>query len=184
MKKTVFLILTLFCVITNGSKATNGLNSNNSIDHTSISIGVGMDHGGFGGKFLVYPQNNFGLFVGAGYAIAGFGINCGFKVRLINEKKQSKISPYLIGMYGYNAAIAVTNADQYNKLFYGPTFGIGLDFRPNPESIGYWSFALLLPIRSSEVNNYIDDLKNNHGVEFKNGLVPIGISFGYRFILN
>ncbi len=87
-------------------------------------------------------------------------------------------------MYGYNAAIAVSNATEYNKLFYGPTFGFGIDYRSSKESIGYWSFAILVPIRSSDVDNYIDDLKTNHGATFSSSLSPIGISLGYRFILD
>jgi len=86
-------------------------------------------------------------------------------------------------MYGYNAAIKETNASQYNKLFYGPSFGIGMDYHSKRMKKGYWSFALLVPIRSSAVVEYMDDLENNHGIEFQNGLLPIAFSFGYRFIL-
>jgi len=83
-------------------------------------------------------------------------------------------------MYGYNAAIAVTNSSNYDKLFYGPTLGIELDFHSTRRS-SYWSLALMVPIRSSSVNSYIDDLKKQHGITFKNDLLPIGISIGYWF---
>jgi len=42
---------------------------------------------------------------------------------------------------------------------------------------------LLIPVRGSAVKNYMDDLEQNHGVQFTMGLFPVGISFGYRFIL-
>lgn len=152
------------------------------IDKTSFGIGAGFDFGGIGTNLLVYPTENVGLFGGMGYAIAGVGFNVGAKFRLISKKHNA--DPYALVMYGYNAAIAVKNASNYNKLFYGPTFGFGFDLRSNRIKRSYWSLALLIPIRSSEVNDYMDDLKNNHGIEFKNELPPIGISIGYRFIIN
>lgn len=155
-----------------------------SSDMSSFGIGFGLDYGGIGGNLLYYPQRNVGLFLGVGYAFAGFGYNLGMKLRLIGEKHSSPATAYLIGMYGYNAAIAVSNADQFNKLFYGPSIGFGLDYKSNPSKLSYWTFSLLFPIRGSEVDDYITDLKNNHGVEFKNDLLPIAISVGYRFILN
>jgi hypothetical protein len=151
---------------------------------TSLGIGIGMDYGGFGGSLLVYLQRNLGIFGGTGYAIAGFGYNVGAKFRFITEKSTSKIQAYALVMYGYNTAIAITNATEYNKLFYGPTLGFGVDFNSRSRNSGYWSLAVVVPIRSEAVNNYIDDLKNNHGVTFKNTLLPIGISIGYRFNLD
>jgi hypothetical protein len=173
----------LFFFITR-SNAQDNFSASSNIDKTTVGIGMGLDFGGFGANLLIYPHKNIGLFAGGGYAIAGFGFNAGIKIRLVSDNPDKKVTPYALVMYGYNAAIAVSNAAQYNKLFYGPTAGIGIDYRSNPDSRGYWSFALLIPIRSSEVDSYIDDLKENRGVEFKNDLLPIGISIGYRIIIN
>ena len=142
------------------------------IDKMSFGFGYGQDFGGFGLNIIAYPQENIGLFVGGGYAFAGFGYNAGIKARLTGHPI-SRVNPFILGMYGYNAAIGVSNAEQLNKLFYGSTVGIGLDFRLRPELAGYWSFAILLPFRSSEVSNYIDYLKTHYGVEFKNDLLPV-----------
>jgi hypothetical protein len=180
MKKTAFFILAALFLIFNQNRSYSQI----SFDKTSLGIGLGMDYGGIGGSLLFYPQRNFGLFAGGGYALAGFGYNVGAKLRFISATTTSKLSLYLIGMYGYNAAIAVTNATQYSKFFYGPTFGFGFDLRSRPESKGYLTLALLIPIRSSDVKDYIDYLKNSRGVDFKNSLIPVGISIGYRFILN
>jgi hypothetical protein len=152
-------------------------------DKMTIGLGTGLDYGGLGAGLLFYPVKNVGLFAGAGYAISGLGFNAGAKIRFLSKKPFSKITPYIVGMYGYNAAIYVADAEEYNKLFYGPSFGVGIDYRSRPEKRGYWSFALLVPIRSSEAKDYIDDLEQNHGVEFGIGLLPIAISIGYRFIL-
>ncbi len=153
------------------------------VDKLTLGVGVGLDHGGIGANLIFYPQRNVGIFFGAGYAIAGAGWNTGLKIRIISDKPSSKISPYLLAMYGYNAAIAVMDQSSLNKIFYGVSFGLGVDTRMKREKRHYWTFALLVPIRSPDVDSYIDDLKNNHGVEFKNELIPIGFSIGYKYCL-
>ena len=151
-------------------------------DKTLLSFGIGPDYGAFGVNFLTYPQKNIGIFGGAGYALAGFGYNVGMKFRIFGE--HLKVMPYFAGMYGYNAVIVVTNETALNKIFYGPTFGVGVDFRFKPLKKGYWSFALLVPVRKQEVNDYMNDLQNYHGVKFDSKLSPVLISIGYRIILD
>jgi hypothetical protein len=184
MKNIKILAFLSVLFLTIQSNAQDSISIPIRIDVTTIGIGGGLDYGGFGGNILICPTKNVGFFAGAGYAFAGFGINAGVKFRFVPNKPTTRYSPFALIMYGYNAAIAVTNATQYSKIFYGPSIGVGFDYRSNLQAKGYWSVALLLPIRSSEVDDYIDDLKTNHNVEFKNGLIPIGISFGYRFIIN
>jgi hypothetical protein len=149
----------------------------------SFGVGMGLDYGGFGANFLLYPQKNIGIFAGAGYAIAGVGYNVGGKLRFLSDKNLKRTSFYLTAMYGYNAAIKIVNADNYNKLFYGTTIGFGIDLR-NKNNKGLWTFGLLIPIRISEVDEYIDDLTDNLGVDFKNELMPVAISAGYRIRLD
>lgn len=162
------------------SKYNSYKGSKGDVDEVSVGVGLGLDYGGFGGNILVYPQENIGLFVGAGYAFAGLGYNVGAKFRFAT-KSSSSIRPYLIGMYGYNTAIAVPNAARYNKFFYGTSFGFGID-RDSRSGNGYWSFALLLPVRGSEVDNYINYLKTQQ-VVLQNSLSPIAFSIGYHFII-
>ena len=154
-----------------------------SYDGSALGFGMGLDYGGFGMNFNYFPINDLGFFIGGGYALADFGVNGGIKVRVVSDKKFTRVSPFLIGMYGYNTVIKIENASQYNKLFYGTTIGFGVDFLGNPHRKGYLSLALLIPIRNSNVNEYIDDLKNNHGVNFTNKLTPVTISIGYKFVL-
>ena len=179
-------ILALLCAlfITVELYAQDSVSVSPTIDKISLGLGMGLDYGGFGGNLMIYPSQNVGIFGGLGYAFAGAGYNAGVKLRTVPKTSLKKTSAFGILMYGYNAAIAVMDASQYNKFFYGPTIGVGLDYRANPVSKGYWSMALFVPIRSSEVKDYIDDLKDNHGVEFKTGLIPVAISIGYRFRLN
>ena len=181
MKRILFLLFPFLFYIISFVRAQDKPRPFELPDNITIGLGLGLDHGGIGTNFLVYPEKHFGLFVGGGYALVDFTYNVGMKYRFYSDN--AKTIPYIVGMYGYNAAIYVSNAKSYNRLFFGPTVGFGLDFRTIPTHGGYWSVALLIPIRSAEVQDYIDDLKNNHGVEFKNGLYPIAISAGYKFII-
>ena len=160
-------------------KSTSEYETADETNMISLGIGIGMDHGGFGLNLAVYPEKHIGIFLGAGYAVIGPGFNGGIKLRIFSNRS----TPYASVMYGYNAVIAVQNASQYNKMFYGVTFGFGMDIRANPEKKSYFSLGLLVPIRGKEVQAYMDDLKKNHGVDFKGGLPAIGISLSYRIIL-
>jgi len=113
--------------------------------------------------------------------LAGAGFNGGVKVRFISET--SRIVPYLTAMYCYNTAVVVSNATAYNKMFYGPSLGFGVDFRGRPEKKGYWSLALMVPIRGADVDSYLSDLRSQHGVSIGSPS-PITFPLGYRFILN
>jgi len=152
-------------------------------DKLSVGLGFGLDHGGFGGNLSFYPIKNVGVFGGAGFALAGAGWNAGLKLRVISKKPESRLNFFALGMYGYNAAILIFNQTELNKLFYGPSVGAGFDFRAPFMNRGYFSLALLVPIRKPEVKSYMDMLEAQYGVEFQSGLFPVTLSAGYRFIL-
>lgn len=153
-------------------------------DLFTFGVGVGFDYGGFGLNFAAAPQQNIILFGGVGYAIAGAGYNFGAKFRLTPSHK---FTPFIMGMYGYNAAVAVSGQDNFgtgslNKLFYGPTAGIGFDFGHFQKNKGYLSVALTIPFRSPDAQNYINSLKSQ-GVTFNNSLPDVGFSIGYKFAM-
>jgi len=110
-------------------------------------------------------------------------LNAGIKYRHIPKKPDAKVRPFALAMYGYNAAIAVLNATQYNKLFYGPTLGVGIDLMGKPQKKGHWSFGVFVPFRNAEVQEYMEDLENNIGADFANSLFPVTVSIGYRFMI-
>ena len=87
------------------------------MDKLALGIGAGFDFGRSGGNILVYPSKNFGLFTAAGYAIAGVGFNAGVKYRLISKNENAKVFPFALAMYGYNAAMGVSDAKQYMNFF-------------------------------------------------------------------
>jgi len=179
MKKIKITIICLFLGSFN-LIAQDSIQVPRVVDKLTFGLGVGFDYGAIGSNMLVYPHQNIGLFGGVGYALGGLDYCAGAKFRLISKKDLA--DPFAVIMYGYNAAIKVTNASQYDKLFYGPSFGIGMDFRSKRMTRGYWSFTVMVPFRSSAVNEYMDDLNNNHGIKIQTGLLPIAFSLGYRLI--
>jgi hypothetical protein len=178
----LILLLTAHLMAQNGNQQ-NPFQASTPVDRLSLGLGGGLDYGGFGGNLSFYPIDNVGIFGGIGYALAGVGFNGGLKYRFIPKKPDARVRPFGLAMYGYNAAIAVLNASQHNKLFYGPTLGAGIDFQRNLQRRGYWSFALFVPIRNSEVQSYMDDLENLYNVDFQTSLFPVAVSIGYKFIL-
>ena len=183
--KFKILTLIILCITTNQLLYAQTQDSDpRKPDMINFGPGLGFDYGGLGVNFMGYPQKNIGIFIGGGYALAGFGYNAGVKFRLSPDRGVS-VNPFLTAMYGYNAAMVVTDNTQYNKLFYGPTLGVGVDIRSKrPASKGFLSIALLFPIRNSDSRDYMDFLKNTYGISFSNDLVPVGFSIGYKFILN
>ncbi len=184
MKKYLIFVVVLALTVSVIYAQDTTVNQAGVTEKTSIGFGLGLDYGGIGGNFSVNPSKNFGIFAGAGYALAGVGYNFGIKIRLQKDKSSARLTPFLMVMYGYNTALKISNATQFNKFFYGPSFGFGMDYKSKPDSKDYWSFSLIVPIRNSDYGNYVEDLHNNYGVEMKNGLSPIAFSVGYRFILN
>ena len=84
-------------------------------------------------------------------------------------------------MYGYNGVIKISGAWSFEETYYGPTFGVGFEFRPQRK--GYWNVELLVPIRSKDYHDDMDAIKNDPNIELKSEPLPIGISVGYHFWL-
>jgi len=182
MKVFLFVFISLFSV--NGYSQIKEVKTPIMLDTTSLGFGYGLDYGGIGGSILFYPLRNLGLFGGVGYTPAGIAYNGGIKFRAVTKKHTSKLVPFLMGMYGLNAGVAVENGEEYNKLFYGATFGIGTDLKKKPSKHSFFTLAFLFPIYDTKkIDDYVRDLRNNHGVQIKNTLEPITISMGFRFIL-
>jgi hypothetical protein len=182
MGKILCILLALSLFLDTGLKAQDkSPDPDIKYDRGGFGFGLGFDYGGIiGVNFTGYPQKNIGIFAGGGYAVAGVGYSVGIKLRMVSNRR---FTPYFTAMYGYNAAVAVTNYPNYDKIFYGPSIGLGFDIGSHSAKKGNFSFAILVPIRSPDVQNYINDLHNMYGVQFNNNLWPIGISIGYRFII-
>jgi hypothetical protein len=106
-------------------------------------------------------------------------LNGGIGVRL---SPATRVCPVLLGMYGYNGVIVVKGGyEEFAKTYYGPTIGFGLEFhgRNNPDS--FFNLELLLPFRSKEFYDKMDELENNSAIEFKNKVLPVAFSIAYHW---
>ena len=73
-------------------------------------------------------------------------------------------------------------AKQYNKAYYGPTLGGGIELHfGNKKS--FMNFGLLFPIRSQKYYDDWDKVTALPGIESTDPL-PVGISVGYNLKLN
>lgn len=153
---------------------------NTEPDIISWGFGLGLDYGGIGINLSVFPHRNIGIFGGTGFNFAGVSYNVGLKGRIMSKDRTTRISPFFIAMYGYNAVIVVFNSSSLNKTFFGPTAGIGIDLYSRNHK-NYWTFGLLIPVRNQEVFDYIDYLEDDRGVEFGSELLPFSITLGFHF---
>jgi hypothetical protein len=181
MKKDLLLFV-LFLTMAIPSFAQKTFEPNPEFDKGALGFGLGFDYGGIGLNYTAYHQANIGIFGSVGYAIAGVGYNFGARFQLTPIHS---VTPFVMFMYGYNAAIQVKDYNEpgqnSNKMFYGPTAGIGCDFGLHRTGKGYLSVALTIPFRSQDVNAYMNELSAS-GVQFNNKLSPVGFSIGYKIV--
>jgi hypothetical protein len=143
----------------------------------SFGLGFGQDYGGIGGRLTISDQH-VGLFASVGYIFVGTGYNFGANLRFQPEKKTV---PTLSIMYGYNAAIKVSGAPQFDKVYNGVSIGGGFISKGLSNPKNYWHFELILPFRSGEFDADFDALRSNPFITGLEKPWPITISVGYHF---
>jgi hypothetical protein len=141
----------------------------------TVGIGAGLDHGGIGVRFEYMPVPWLGFFAGGGTTLIGMGYNVGLAGRLTPLREATLVA---VAMYGYNAALAVKGP--YGNVvsrttYFGPSFGLGGEFRVGRARMNKVSLKVLVPIRSQEFH---DDAEAT-GADF----FPVAISVGYNFSL-
>lgn len=144
----------------------------------SFGVGFGQDYGGIGARLAFLPDQHVGIFGSVGYIFAGVGYNMGVMARI---KPENRTVPTLSIMYGYNAAIKISGASQYDKIYYGVSIGVGLISKSYRDPKNYWHFGLILPFRPSEFDTDFNTLKNNSGITGLEKPWPVTISIGYHF---
>lgn len=142
-----------------------------------VGIGMGIDHGGIVGVKLSSPIYYVSLFAGVGYNLLEAGFNVGIVVRLFPKKI---FTPTLTGMYGYNAIIVVNDAKKYNKTYYGPSVGVGVEIRPRLKN--YFSVGLIIPFRSQQFEKDYDALQQDPLIVINQKPNDVLLSFGYHFV--
>lgn len=185
-KKLILLILFLFLVFT-------GYTQDIPVDHdpkknhlssqkgeTTLGLGLGLPYGAFGVRLGTNITDGLNLFGGVGYQISGIGYNFG----LLKDFPSSSMTQfYLMGMYGTNAAIKILELSEYDKVYTGPTFGLGIKINSRKTEGNYWDLGLLVPVRSSDYKNDETAVKNDPRISEFQPAWPVLIVVGYNFHL-
>lgn len=150
----------------------------NEVAHGSIGLGVGLDYGGLGAQSSFYINDHVDLFVAGGYVLVGLGLQGGL---LFNLSPKKKVNPTFGVMYGYNAALKVQGASQFDKIYYGPSISAGIMIRSRNGALNRWRYEVILPYRSSEFDADVRYLKSLSTISFRNEPWPVLISAGYLF---
>lgn len=141
----------------------------------NLGFGLGISYGGIGARLSFLPDSHLGIFGAGGYNLNGFAYTIGAQGRLLPGKK---VVPVFMAMYGYNAVIIVQGAEHFNKTYYGPTFGGGVEIHSYNRQ-NFFTIELLAPVRSQEFKNHLQDLKSNPSIEMSDPW-PVTFSFGYH----
>lgn len=147
------------------------------INESNLGAGLGIDYGGIGFKYTFNPEKHLGLFAAAGYNFVGLGYNVGGQYRF---NPGDKFCFYFTLMYGYNAAIKVINASRYDKIYYGPSTGAGLELHLY-RRWSFFNFELLYMQRSREFNDTYNRISGNQQSTSLPVNIPLGISAGFHF---
>jgi hypothetical protein len=134
----------------------------------SIGFGAGLDYGGFGAKFSLFPAKPIGLFAGLGSNIVDVGYNVGIDWKFYSKKRSTG---FLALMYGYHAASDYGS----DKVFYGLSAQAGARIKANQVGKNYFSTSIILPFRNSEFKEY--EKINERNVRF----LPVALTIGFHF---
>ncbi len=146
-----------------------------------LGFGLGMDYGGLIGAQMGYsPIKYLDLFGSIGYALINVGWEFGVRGYFVSKTKKHTFRPYGKAMYGYNAVIVIEGASEYNKIYYGPTVGAGVELRFGREKVHGFNIDINVPIRSDKFNTDFNELNNNPNITEMGKPLPIAISMGYH----
>ena len=121
-------------------------------DSFYFGMGVGLDYGGMGGKFEIFPIKHFGVFAGVGYNLLSVGCNVGVAYK---GSPNDDVSTNFVIMYGYNSVLKGTRYD--NAISYGLTIGAIIDYKIKNNKL---STGFFIPFRSKVFKERYLDAQN------------------------
>jgi len=177
--KKLTIVLLLLIMVYSGFAQDNQVSSEKG--KVSLGVGLGLPYGAFGARVGYNVIEGLNLFGGIGYQLSGVGYNFGLRKDFRSSKM---VQLYITGMYGTNGAIKVDGLPEYDKVYTGASFGLGIKLNSKGDNANYWDFGLLYPIRSSSFNDDYDTVKNDPRISDISSPWPVLIVIGYNFTLN
>ncbi len=147
---------------------------------TTFGIGLGLPYGALGVRFGTNVTDGLNLFGGIGYHFAGLGYNVGV---LKDFPSSARTQFYLTGMYGTNAAVKIEGTNAYDKVYTGPTVGLGIKINSLRTEGNYWDIGLLVPFWSEAFKSNLDKLDNDPNIVNFMKPPPVLLVVGYNFNL-
>lgn len=149
-----------------------------------FGVGFGLDYGGIVGiKLAGIALEHLGFFAAGGFYLFTFGWNLGLQGYFLPTNSKKVFRPYAQLMYGVNCGTMVLGADEYNKVFYGLTPGVGAALRFGSKKKHGFDINLNFPLRSEAFKNQMDEIKNDPVVATIQDPLPVQFSIGYHFSL-
>lgn len=146
-----------------------------------FGVGLGIENGGLLGVQLEYsPVSRLGIFISGGYYMVAAGYGAGLKGYLMPKKVEKPFRLYALAMYGTNSAIYVEGTSEYNKVYVGPSFGLGMEMRFGKKKANGFNVSLVVPVRSNEYGDDVEMLKNNPYIENFTEPLPVTFSMAYH----
>jgi opacity protein-like surface antigen len=175
MKKIIFKSAMLLIFLASASASAQTSKNNAGEDKFFLGLGAGLDYGGIGLRASFAATKNISAFGGVGYNLVDPAYNAGVMYKFMPHKK---VSPTVLAMYGYNAAIKITDRRDLSKTYYGFTVGAGCHIK-NRSLKNNWALEILLPFRNAAFTkdyNYWES-------RLQNKILPITVTIGYNFVL-
>lgn len=178
-----FVLITFVAVKTAAQTKASGYENKSTYALSYFGIGAGLDYGGFGLKGEFLPSKYVGVFGGIGYNLVDPAYNFGLSLKVLPDKK---VTPIVLAMYGYNAAIRIVGgfmsiADLHHKTYYGPTVGAGAEIKYGIHN-NKISLSLLVPFRNSSFHDDYDNFRNRTYPISK--ILPVAFSAGVNFAID
>ena len=178
-KRLVFVFFFMLIIFSGYSQDDDGHLSSKK-GETSFGIGMGLPYGGFGMRLGTNLADEFNLFGGIGYQISGVGFNIGLRKEFASS---SMTQFYLLGMFGTNSVIKVVGLSEYDKVYTGATFGMGIKINSTRKEGNYWDIGLLVPVRSSNFHDDETRMQNDSRIASYTAPWPVLFCVGYNFNL-
>lgn len=144
-----------------------------------FGLGTGMDYGGIGGKLEYLPVKYIGLYAGIGTNLLTIGINGGISLKVLPN---SKITPVIQGMYGYNGVIIIKDSKEHNKTYYGFSTGAGAEWKLGRKDNKLY-FGAFYPFRTQAFFDGIEKVKADPRIWYFNDPLPVTFSIGFNWSL-
>ena len=182
MKNAIVVLIVVVAAISTRVHAQDIVMGDEIILDESLGFGLGLDYGGVGAKFMAPVAKNVSVMAGVGYNFNDIGFNAGVTYYPLPPSLEKTIRPMIVGMYGYNAVILTDSrkepASIFNKTYYGPSLGAGVEYHPKSSDGNFFSIEVLFPFRPKKFDEKLDEAE---ALGVNTMVYPVYISIGYHF---